>query len=47
MGSGSDPESRAGRQPDGYGGWCLEVERMDFNDSIQFNGKVSFIDYFK
>ena len=25
IGSGSDPESQAGRQSDGYGGWCLEL----------------------
>jgi len=26
-GSGSEPESQAGRQTDGYGGWCLELRR--------------------
>ena len=25
IGSGSDPQSRAGKQSDGYGGWCLEL----------------------
>ena len=25
MGSGSNPESQAGRQSDGYGGWCLDL----------------------
>src|SRR6218665_123855 len=27
IGSGQDPESQAGRQLDGYGGWCLELRR--------------------
>ena len=27
IGSGHDPESQAGRQSDGYGGWCLELRR--------------------
>src|SRR6218665_1416864 len=27
IGSGSDPESQAGRQSDGYSGWCLEFRR--------------------
>ena len=27
IGSGQDPESQAGRQSDGYGGWCLELRR--------------------
>src|SRR6218665_2431353 len=27
LGSGQDPESQAGRQSDGYGGWCLELRR--------------------
>jgi len=27
IGSGSDQESQAGRQSDGYGGWCLEFRR--------------------
>ena len=27
IGSGSDPESQAGRQSDGYGGWCSELRR--------------------
>src|SRR6218665_502191 len=27
IGSGQDPESHAGRQSDGYGGWCLELRR--------------------
>ena len=27
IGSGSDSESQAGRQSDGYGGWCLELRR--------------------
>src|SRR6218665_2415202 len=27
IGSGQDPESHAGRQLDGYGGWCLELRR--------------------
>jgi len=27
IGSWSDPESQAGRQSDGYGGWCLEFRR--------------------
>ena len=25
LGGGQDPESQAGRQIDGYGGWCLEL----------------------
>jgi len=25
IGSRSDPENQAGRQSDGYGGWCLEL----------------------
>src|SRR6218665_179989 len=25
--SGQNPESQAGRQSDGYGGWCLELRR--------------------
>src|SRR6218665_879224 len=28
IGSGQDPESQAGRQSDGYGGWCLEFRRV-------------------
>src|SRR6218665_122562 len=27
IGSGQDLESQAGRQSDGYGGWCLELRR--------------------
>src|SRR6218665_1709286 len=27
IGGGSDPERQAGRQSDGYGGWCLELRR--------------------
>jgi len=27
IGSGSDPESQADRQSDGYGGWCLMLSR--------------------
>ena len=27
IGSGSDPESQADRQSDGYGEWCLELRR--------------------
>jgi len=27
IGSRSNPESQAGRQSDGYGGWCLELRR--------------------
>src|SRR6218665_2686386 len=27
IGSGQYPESQAGRQSDGYGGWCLELRR--------------------
>src|SRR6218665_1106620 len=27
IGRGSDSESQAGRQSDGYGGWCLELRR--------------------
>ena len=27
IGSGQDPKSQAGRQSDGYGGWCLELRR--------------------
>src|SRR6218665_1340856 len=27
IGSGQNPESQAGRQSDGYGGWCLELRR--------------------
>ena len=27
IGSGQDPESHAGRQSAGYGGWCLELRR--------------------
>src|SRR6218665_2826632 len=27
IGSSQDPESQAGRQSDGYGGWCLELRR--------------------
>ena len=27
IGSGQDPESQAGRQSDGYGGWSLELKR--------------------
>ena len=27
IGSCQDPESQAGRQLDGYGGWCLELRR--------------------
>ena len=27
LGSSQDPESQAGRQSDGYGGWCLELRR--------------------
>src|SRR6218665_921158 len=27
MRSGQDPESQAGRQSGGYGGWCLELRR--------------------
>jgi len=27
IGSGSDLEIQVGRQPDGYGGWCLELRR--------------------
>src|SRR6218665_951967 len=27
IGNGSDPENQAGRQSDGYGGWCLELRR--------------------
>src|SRR6218665_1070824 len=27
IGSGQDPESQAGRQSDGSGGWCLEFIR--------------------
>src|SRR6218665_2686006 len=27
IGSVQDPESQAGRQSDGYGGWCLELRR--------------------
>ena len=26
-GSGQNPESQAGGQSDGYGGWCLELRR--------------------
>jgi len=29
IGNGSDPESQAGRQSDGYGGWCLELKWPD------------------
>ena len=29
IGSVSDPESQAGRQLDGYGGWCLELRRKE------------------
>ena len=28
IGSGSDPESQAGRQSDDYGGWCLELRHL-------------------
>ena|SRR6218665_1672743 len=39
IGSGSDPESQASRQSDGYGGWCLELmrggkEKRTYKDSI-------------
>jgi len=27
IGSGQNPESQAGRQSDGYFGWCLELRR--------------------
>ena len=27
IGRAQDPESQAGRQSDGYGGWCLELRR--------------------
>src|SRR6218665_3121539 len=27
IGSDQDPDSQAGRQSDGYGGWCLELRR--------------------
>ena len=27
IGSSQDPKSQAGRQSDGYGGWCLELRR--------------------
>ena len=27
IGNGQDPESQAGRQSHGYGGWCLELGR--------------------
>src|SRR6218665_555044 len=27
IGSGQDPKNQAGRQSDGYGGWCLELRR--------------------
>jgi len=27
LGSRSDPESQAGRESDGHGGWCLELRQ--------------------
>jgi len=29
IGSGQNPESQAGRESDGYGGWCLELRREE------------------
>src|SRR6218665_2942720 len=48
IGSGQDPKSQAGRQSDGYGGWCLELRRGGRHvENVQlpvfFRGKNSIL----
>ena len=35
IGSGSDPESQAGRQSEGFGGWCLELRRGGRKEEVE------------
>ena len=46
IGSGQDPESQAGRQSDGYGGWCLELRReggmgMTMNQDSKVHNQIA------
>src|SRR6218665_3671822 len=44
IGSGQDPESQAGRQSDGYGGWCLELRR---GGRYEEDDKSRYLPYFR
>ena len=38
LGSGQDPESQAGRQSDGFGGWCLELRHGGRYEEVDESG---------